>query len=641
MTEPRILIVEDDLEWQEVYRRCLRGAGYGIVTAREVDRALTLLQDRPFDVVITDLKMLAGTDDFSGFGVLEQARIIDPGVQVIVITGYGSADHALRAMGSGAYDYITKDRDLRTKLALAVQGALEARILKQELLGDESIDGLEYQSDRIIGNSASMEAMFEQIAHAAESDVNVLIYGEGGTGKRLIAQTIHRRSRRRDGPFLVVDCGRLSESVLQSELFGYEGGTLHGGSETYPGKFERARGGTIFLDGVGDLDVQLQTRLLGAVCDRVVERVGGREPIPLDVRIIASTDKDMKAMLSARQFRRRLFDALSEFVISVPPLRERKDGDDIPALAAMFLQRYSAGRRVHFASKAVELLRRYDYPGNVRELESAVKYALTMAPGEIVRSEHLRPEIRNYRPTKRKRSRKDDEKDPNTVLHICPLNLGGCSKQDEILRLYSSRRVFVNVPYAPEYAEYEQVIRCTLEKYSMVPVLSKEHLGPVVLLCNVCKLIQTCKYGVTDVSTPGSNVLYELGLMHAIGVHCAILKDRQANLFADIQGLFFLEYANASSMADRLSHWIEDQVGEARKSVDTSMQPVTSWSPQEERAALQRQLRQLKLNLMEIRQRRVEFVDPRNAPLDLKGAERRIQDEIAQVETRLAELGRL
>jgi len=566
MSQPRILIVEDDLDWEEIYRRCLGGAGYEITTARRVGTALTLLEEQSFDVVITDLKMIGGAEEFSGFGVLEQAKAIHPEVQVIVITGYGSADHALRAMGSDAYDYVTKDRDLRKKLALTVQGALEARSLKQEPPGKEPEDDVELESDRIIGNSASMEAVFEHIAYAADSDVNVLICGEGGTGKRLIAQTIHRRSRRKKGPFRVVDCGRLSEAVLESELFGHEAGALHGASQARPGKFERARRGTIFLDSIGDLDVRLQNRLIGVICDRIVERVGGQEPIPLDVRIIASTDKDLNAMILVGQFRRRLFDALNEFVISVPPLSDRKDGDDIPALAAMFLQRHSQGRQVHFSPEAVTLLRRYDYPGNVRELESAVKYALTMASGEIIRPEHLRPEIRNYEPPEHgKPARKEETKDPSTILRVCPLNLGTCSKKEEIIRLYSPLRVFVNISYTPEYAEYERVIRDTLEGYSLVPVLSKDHLKPTVLLCNVCKLIQTCKYGITDISVPGSNVLYELGLMHAIGVHCTILKDHRASLSADIQGLLFLEYTNPDSMAERLSRWIEDQVNEIRR----------------------------------------------------------------------------
>jgi hypothetical protein len=199
-------------------------------------------------------------------------------------------------------------------------------------------------------------------------------------------------------------------------------------------------------------------------------------------------------------------------------------------------------------------------------LESAVKHALTTAPGEVICPEHLRPEIRNYEPPQHGQpAKKEEAKDPSTILRVCPLNLGTCSKKEEIVRLYSPRRIFVNIPYVPEYADYERVIRGTLEGYSLVPVLSKDHLEPTVLLCNICKLIQTCKYGITDISVPGSNVLYELGLMHAIGVHCTIVKDRRASLSADIQGLLFLEYTNPDSMAERLSRWIEDQVSEIKR----------------------------------------------------------------------------
>lgn len=587
MAQPRILIVEDDGEWQEIYRRCLADSNYEIATARKLNTALALLEEQSFDVVITDLKMLGGQEEFSGFSVLEQAKATNPEVQVIVITGFGSADHALRAMGSGAYDYITKDRDLRKKLMLTVQGALEASSLKQELLAGERVDDVEMEADRIIGNSVKMQALFEQVDQAASSDFNILIYGEGGTGKRLIAQTIHRRSQRKNGPFMVVDCGRLSEVVLESQLFGYEAGAVYGHREARPGKFELAKGGTIFLDSIGDLERKLQTRLLGAIHDHMVERVGGQNPIPLDVRIIASTDKNLESMLAAKQFRRRLFVALNEFVISVPPLCDRQDGDDIPALAAMFLQRHGGGRRLSFSSEAVDLLRRYNYPGNVRELESAVKYALTMAPGDIIQPEHLRPEIRNYAPPKRGRRRQVDVKDADTILRICPLHLGGCSKKDEIIRLYSSRRVFVNIPYMVDYLEYEQVIRRTLEKYSLVPVLSKDHLEPIALLCNVCKLIQTCKYGITDISMPASNVLYELGLMHAIGVQSAILKDHRATQSADIQGLLFLEYTNTGSMVERLSGWIKKYVKEATPAPPESVAPEIAF---DERQVLQQEL---------------------------------------------------
>lgn len=601
MMRPRILVVEDDQDWQDIYRQSLRDADYNIASARKISTAMALLEEQPFDVVITDLKMLGGAEEFSGFGILEQAKTINPEMQVIVITGYGSAEHAMRAMRNGAYDYITKDRDLRKKLVLTVKSALETRLLKQKLLNGEQTDDIELRANRVIGNSAMMKTLFEQIAYAVESEVNVLIYGEGGTGKRLIAQTIHHQSKRKNGPFLAIDCGRLSETLLEGQLFGYEIGALYGISDARPGRFEQADGGTVFLDSIGDLDVRLQTLLLGAISNQIVERVGGVTPIPIDVRIIASTDKNLEAKLENKQFERRLFTVLNEFAISVPPLRKRKDGDDIPALAAMFLQRFSEGHQVSFASETVELLRCYDYPGNVRELESAIKYALTITSGQIIQPEHLRPEIRYYQLLKRSKAQKKEEtKDPNTILRVCPLNLGECSKKEEIIRLYSPRRVFVNIPYTSEYEEYEQVIRQTLERYSLVSVLSKDYLEPVVMLCNVCNLIQSCKYGITDISEPASNVLYELGLMHANGIHCAILKHHKARQSADIQGLFFLEYTNVRSMTERLSRWIEDQVKEAKFS--QLEVPSHSDVTLDTRQDIQKRLAQHSQNLQKLKQ---------------------------------------
>jgi hypothetical protein len=266
----------------------------------------------------------------------------------------------------------------------------------------------------------------------------------------------------------------------------------------------------------------------------------------------------MQALSKKGHFDRRLFDALSEFAITVPSLRKRKDGDDIPALAAMFLQRYNKKSQIIISAEAIKLLKDYDYPGNIRELESVVKHALSTARNGMILPEHLRTELRE--------SDKliDDQKDPSTILRVCPLNRGDCTKKEEISRLYSLRRVFVNIPYSSDFSEHEIIIRETLERYGLVPVVSKDHLEPGMLLCNVCKLLQTCKYGVTDISESGSNVFYELGLMHAVGVQCAIFKDRRSKTASDIGGLLFLEYTNPQSMREKLKLWIQSQVKEAK-----------------------------------------------------------------------------
>ena len=404
MSRPRILIVEDDLEWQEIYLRLLGQADYDVVATRKLGQALTLLDERPFDVIITDLEMIADKKDYTGFAVLETAKALCPDVPVIVITGKGDADHAFHALASGAYSYITKERDLRQKLVLTVQGALDARLIKQALYTREQQDDLDVASDRIIGNSAVMKGLFKRIAQVAENSLPVLIQGEKGTGKRLMAQMIHLQSPRKKEAFFAVDCADPSERLVEIELFGHGGDTRYEALQSRWGKFGQAGGGTIFLDKISSLSLRLQSRLANAIRDRLVERPGEQAPIEVAPRVIASTDKDLNALVAAGQFERSLMDTLSEMYICVPPLRDRKDGDDIPALVGMFLQRHAPGRRIAFSTEAMQLLYRYDYPGNVEELEIIVKQAMTMLRGDMIGPEHLPPEVRDYTPQTRARS---------------------------------------------------------------------------------------------------------------------------------------------------------------------------------------------------------------------------------------------
>jgi two-component system, NtrC family, response regulator AtoC len=398
---PRILIVEDDGDYLDLYSRCLRGTNYEIHTTRKLSNALHLLETEHFDVVLTDLKMFGGAEEFSGFGVLERARKLDPEIQVIVITGYGSANHALRAMGSGAYDYITKDGELRRKLPLTVKSALEVRWLKRDMLNDSSGDVNPSEVTPIIGNSTSMQQVFEQISIAAQVKTNLLISGEEGTGKRLIAQTIHRLNHRKGDPFVVIDCGSLSDVSLASDFYGYESGIRYPGSKMQAGKLEQAAGGTLYFDCVNYLNPHFQAVLLTILSDGYVTRTGGQKPIKIQARVITSISADLMDLVEGGQFRRGLFDILNETSIYVPPLRDRKDGDDILALAAKFLQQYSTNSQVVFSAEAVIMLNRYNYPGNVRELASIVKEALVNCSGGIIKPDHLRREVREYKPDKR------------------------------------------------------------------------------------------------------------------------------------------------------------------------------------------------------------------------------------------------
>lgn len=401
MSTPRILIVEDDGNYLEIYRRCLQSGSYELFSARSSKKALELLKKQKFDIVLTDLKMLGGKEVFSGFDVLEQAMAIDPEIQVIVITGYGGVEHALRAMRSGAYDFIIKDGDIRRKIMLTVQSALEVRLLKMELLGAKPKDDINPESDRILGNSSAMQEISGEITRAASNDLNILIYGESGTGKKLIAQTIHRQSRRKNGPFFVIDCGDLSETTKDIVFYGREAQGSRDGAAPHRGKFELANGGTIFLDGVNYLKHDYQHNLINILTKQRVRRIGSGDPIALDVRVIASIEVTGEALLEKQRFRRNLLDILNEMVISVPPLRDRIDGseNDVLLLAAMFLKRHGGDRVVDISSQARELLNQYHYPGNVKELENIIKEALVRCDSDIIKPKHLKIKSEQNRPT--------------------------------------------------------------------------------------------------------------------------------------------------------------------------------------------------------------------------------------------------
>jgi hypothetical protein len=429
---------------------------------------------------------------------------------------------------------------------------------------------------------------------------------------------------------------------LKHLLFGDEDGKSPGDNEEGSSKFEQAQGGTIFLDSIGDLELSIQARLVRVICDRVVERGRGRGPVRVDARIIASTDKDLEGKVSSGQFERKLFDTLREFVISVPPLRDRKDEDekhdDIPALAAMFLQRHKEMRRVHFSPEAVTLLRRYDYPGNVRELESAIKYALTMlSPAdEIIRPEHLRPEIRQYELAKLDQVPKEETKNPRTILQVCPLNSKECTKKEEIIRLYSSRRVFVNVPNQPGYEKHEQVIRRTLEEYGLVPVLPKDDFEPV-MMCNICKLIQTSKYGISDLSRSDINVLYRLGQIHSLGVQGTILKDDRTDQLTSLQGLSFLDYTDTSSLAIQLSHWIEKKIFVKEAGMSPIISIGSTQISSDERESLKRQLIRHQHNLNKLKEQAASY-GAGQAPLHLLNQIEAEEMTIQELEEKLSNL---
>ncbi len=372
--QSKILIIDDDASLRRVLEYNLQEAGYAVTAAASGEEGLRFFQDEIYQLVITDMQM-PGID---GLEVLQRVKALSPQTLVVIITAFGTVDIAVGAMKSGAYDYITKpfNRDeLRLTVAKALQFgsmAAENRQLKSDLADKRDFEA-------IIGSSPEMAAIFRVIDKVAPTEATVLITGESGTGKELVARSIHNKSARKDKPFIAVNCSAIPRDLLESELFGHMKGSFTGAVKDKPGKFELADSGTIFLDEVGELPLELQPKLLRTIQERVIERVGGTEQQKLDLRIIAATNLDMGKALASGAFREDLYYRLAVIPLQLPPLRERKD--DIPLLLRHFSSKHGAAQ-VNFEKSALTALVKYDWPGNVRELENFVERTLIMRSGD-------------------------------------------------------------------------------------------------------------------------------------------------------------------------------------------------------------------------------------------------------------------
>jgi DNA-binding NtrC family response regulator len=384
----RILVVDDEPPQLEVLRLILGGEGYEAVTAVSGRGALAALRAQPFDLVLTDLKM----PDLSGIALLEEILRAQPGACVVLMTAHGTIDSAVEAMRKGAFDYLTKPLD-REVLLLAVSRAIErTRLVSENRRLREELRG-RFRVENLVGAHGSMQEVFRVVHKVARSSSTVLIYGESGTGKELVARAIHVTSDRRDRPFLPVNVGALPETILEAELFGYEKGAFTGADARKIGLFEQASGSTLFLDEVGELKRDLQVKLLRVLQEREIIRVGGTEPVPVDVRVVAATNRDLEREVREGRFREDLFYRLNVIPIALPPLRERRT--DIPLLVEHFLAKHGEpGRARRIAPEALEALVAYAWPGNVRELESVVERTLLLAEGEVIRLEDLPATVR-------------------------------------------------------------------------------------------------------------------------------------------------------------------------------------------------------------------------------------------------------
>jgi DNA-binding NtrC family response regulator len=390
MTAASILVADDDAVARELLVEVLTREGYRVRAAAGGAEAIRLAESEVFDVALIDLRM----PDVDGLGVLARIRALDPAPPVFILTAFAAIETAIEAIRQGAYDYLSKPFRV-DEIKLAVRRVLETeRLVRENREYRQELQG-RYGVERLIGQSPEMVAIYRLVARVAALDTTVLVQGETGTGKELVARAIHYASPRAERPFVAVDCAALPENLFESELFGHERGAFTGAVGSRRGLLETADGSTCFLDEIGELSLGLQAKLLRVIQERVLRRVGGNDPIAVNIRLIAATNRDLRKRVDEGTFREDLYYRLNGVTITMPPLRER--GADIPLLAHDFMQRYAgaAGKTLEgFAPETLDLLSGYRWPGNVRELEHAIERAVALARSAVLLPEDLPPEIR-------------------------------------------------------------------------------------------------------------------------------------------------------------------------------------------------------------------------------------------------------
>jgi len=388
----KLLVVDDE---QSIRRLCMTigtSLGFACDEAESAETAATRLETDPPDVVLTDLKL----PNQSGVELLKQIKGVLPRTEVAIMTGHGSIESAVDAMKLGAYDYIEKPfrvekmRLLLQRMAEKVRLVNENAFLRDKVNTDENLDG-------IIGASAGMQDVLRMISRLKDTRTPVLISGESGTGKELVARAIHSRGALAQSHFVAVDCGALVPTLMESELFGYEKGAFTGATRTKAGLFQAANGGTIFLDEIGELPLEMQAKLLRVLQEKEVRPVGSNEKIDVDVRVIAATNRDLEAAYRAGTFRKDLYFRLNVVTVHIPPLRERRS--DIPMLVHHFLNRYTPGMHLQVTAAAMKSFLQYDWPGNVRELENCIARAVTLGDHQTIDVQDLPPTIRTEQPS--------------------------------------------------------------------------------------------------------------------------------------------------------------------------------------------------------------------------------------------------
>jgi DNA-binding NtrC family response regulator len=378
----RVLVIEDEELKRRTVVDALADAGYEVHGTGDGTEGLQLLRDEFWDVALVDLK-LPGMD---GMTILAKAREVRPETSLVMMTAYGTVQTAVEAMRAGAYDFLTKPFTT-DELLMKLDRLFEYRTKSSENAALRQALDSEYKFHSMVGRSRSMRRLFEQICVVADSDATVLVVGETGTGKELVAETIHYSSPRRQGPLVKVSCVTLRESLIESELFGHERGAFSGAIRTRPGRFELAAGGTLFLDEVDDVPISVQPKLLRVLQSHEFERVGGDKTLTANVRVVAATKQDIPRLVSEGRFREDLYYRLNTVTLRLPPLRDRKD--EIPILVEHFVRKYDRLEGREFSQGALDVLHRYSWPGNIRELEHVVEAALVMTRERVIEPPHL------------------------------------------------------------------------------------------------------------------------------------------------------------------------------------------------------------------------------------------------------------
>jgi two-component system, NtrC family, response regulator HydG len=383
--QTHMLVVDDDAGHLATLQTIARSWGYRVSTADDGSTAVAMVKEQPFDMILMDVRMA----EMDGIEALRQIKTYNPAIPILIMTAYSSVASAVDAIKAGAYDYLTKPLDFET-LRLTMERAMEHTHLKVEnrQLKEKLRDEFDWQN--IIGTSPPMKALIDMLAMVAPSDATVMITGESGTGKELIARSIHYNSRRRAAPCVIVNCAALADTLLESELFGHEKGAFTGADKRREGRFRQADGGTLFLDEIGETSSAMQAKLLRVIQEREFQRVGGDETLSVDVRILAATNRDLKAEVKNGKFREDLFYRLNVVTVEVPPLSARHE--DIPLLAQYFMERFAARNRKTvkgFTPQAMDLLIKHNWPGNVRELENAVERSVILLAGDYITEREL------------------------------------------------------------------------------------------------------------------------------------------------------------------------------------------------------------------------------------------------------------